>query len=267
MNFILRVTLGVVSEVLVTGNQAIREMTMKVVGILGNYFRPERCGAPSPFGAYYLNKDYVDSFSGMDVLPIQIPYLANRDRMLHFINLFDGLLLTGGFDIPPNFYNQSEIEAVEFTYDFERTIFELEFLPLVEKSGKPIFAICLGLQMFNVHRGGNLIQDVYQQLGTPINHNASSKDSKILAHDVKITKGSRLREIVGSDELLVNSSHHQAIDRLGSDLISTALSDDGVIEAVECTRTPFFGVQWHPESLQYDCRKQARLFEAFVEML
>ena len=72
---------------------------MKVLGVLGNYFRPDREGAPSPFGAYYLNKDYVDSFSEMNVLPIQIPYLSDRDRMLQFIDLLDGLLLTGGFDI------------------------------------------------------------------------------------------------------------------------------------------------------------------------
>ena len=240
---------------------------MKVLGVLGNYFRPDREGAPSPFGAYYLNKDYVDSFSEMNVLPIQIPYLRNRNRMLHFINLLDGLLLTGGFDIPPEFYNEIEITGVEFTYDRERTIFELEFLPLVEESGKPIFAICLGLQMFNVYRGGSLIQDVYQQLGTSINHSASAKDPKLMAHPVKILKGSRLKAIVESDELMVNSSHHQAIGRLGEDLVGTAFSEDGVIEAVECTKTPFLGVQWHPESLQYECSKQARLFEAFVEML
>ena len=112
-----------------------------------------------------------------------------------------------------------------------------------------------------------MIQDVYQQLGTSINHSASAKDPKLMAHQVKILKGSRLEAIVESDELMVNSSHHQAIDRLGKDLVSTAFSEDGVIEAVECTKTPFLGVQWHPESLQYECGKQARLFEAFVEML
>ncbi len=240
---------------------------MKVVGVLGNYFRPERLGAPSPFGAYYLNKDYVDSFCGMDVLLIQVPYLNDEERMLRFIDLLDGLMLTGGFDIPAEFYNEKEVEGVEFTYDRERTLFELKFLPLVEKRGKPIFAICLGLQMFNIYRGGSLIQDVYHQLGTTINHSASSKDSTILAHPVKILNGSRLKKIVGYDELMVNSSHHQAIGRLGNNLIATAFSEDGIIEAAECSKTKFLGVQWHPESLQYEFPLQARLFEAFVEML
>ena len=240
---------------------------MKVIGVLGNYFRPERLGAPSPFGAYYLNKDYVDSFRKMNVLLIQIPYLNNQEKMLYFIDLLDGLMLTGGFDIPPDFYNEAEVEGVEFTYDRERTLFELEFLPLVEKSTKPIFAICLGLQMFNIYRGGSLIQDVYQQLGTTINHSASSKDSTILAHQVNISRGSRLWQIIGDDKLMVNSSHHQAIGRLGRDLVVSASSEDGVIEAAECSKTNFFGVQWHPESLQYECPKHAGLFEAFVEML
>ena len=240
---------------------------MKIVGVLGNYFRPERLGSPSPFGAYYLNKDYVDSFRKLNVLLVQVPYLTKRDEMLRFINLFDGLMLTGGFDIPSYFYNENELEGVEYTYDRERTLFELQFLPLVEERSKPIFAICLGLQMFNVYRGGSLIQDVYQQLGTTINHNASSKDPTILAHPVNILGESKLRKIVGDDELMVNSSHHQSIGRLGKDLIGTAFSEDGVIEAVECSKTGFFGVQWHPESLQYKCSKHAGLFEAFVEML
>ena len=240
---------------------------MKIVGVLGNYFQPKRLGAPSPFGAYYLNKDYVDSFTKMNVLPVQVPYLVDCEQMLHFVDLIDGLMLTGGFDIPSEFYGEAEIEGVDFIYDRERTSFELQFLPLVENSAKPIFAICLGLQMFNVHRGGTLIQDVYRQLGTLVDHSKSSKDPTVLAHSVTITEGSRLQRIVGDNRLIVNSSHHQAIGRLGRDLVATAFSEDGVIEAVECAKTGFLGVQWHPESLQYQCPRHAGLFEAFVEML
>ena len=76
---------------------------MKIIGVLGNYFQPKRLGAPSPFGAYYLNKDYVDSFTKMNVLPVQVPYLVDCEQMLHFVDLIDGLMLTRGFDIPLSF--------------------------------------------------------------------------------------------------------------------------------------------------------------------
>ena len=84
---------------------------------------------------------------------------------------------------------------------------------------------------------------------------------------VKISEASLLGEIIGDETLMVNSSHHQAIGRLGRDLRATAFSEDGVIEAAECSKTKFLGVQWHPESLQYDYPQHAGLFEAFVEML
>lgn len=240
---------------------------MKIVGVLGNYFRPDRSGSPSPFGAYYLNKDYVDSFKNLDVLMVHIPYLTSVAAMNKFLDMVDGILLTGGFDIPSDFFGETEISDVDFTYDRERSIFELKILPLVEERGLPIFAICLGLQMFNVYRGGRLFQDVYRQVGTKIDHNASSKDTRLLAHEVVLVKESRISEYMSCSTALVNSSHHQAISLLGRELVATAHAPDGLIEAVECSKTNFFGVQWHPESLQYKYKEHARLFEAFVEML
>lgn len=240
---------------------------MKTIGVLGNYFQPERLGSPSPFGAYYLNKDYVDSFNRMDVLVLHIPYLESLSAMNRFLDLVDGILLTGGFDIPSAFYGQKEIPNVQFTYDRERSVFELQFLPLIEERELPVFGICLGMQMFNVYRGGNLIQDVYSQLGTSINHNASTKDTRNLAHEIELIEGSRLRQYMGCSKASVNSSHHQSVAELGSGLIVSAVAADGVIEGIECLQTNFFGVQWHPESLQHKYAEHARLFDAFVEML
>ena len=97
---------------------------MKVVGVLGNYFRPDRSGSPSPFGAYYLNKDYVDSFTGLDVLIIHIPYLTSLAAMNQFLDMVDGILLTGGFDIPSDLFGEAEISDVDFTYDRDRSVFE-----------------------------------------------------------------------------------------------------------------------------------------------
>ena len=119
--------------------------------------------------------------------------------------------------------------------------------------------------MFNVHHGGTLIQIL-----SAIRYASGSvkvRRSYGFSSFVTIAEGSRLQRIVGDNRLIVNSSHHQAIGRLGRDLVATAFSEDGVIEAVECAKTGFLGVQWHPESLQYQCPRHAGLFEAFVEML
>ena len=238
---------------------------MLKIGILGNFFRPDRLGAPSPFGAYYVNKDYVDSFQGLGVCPIIAPYLGSSEEMEAYLDCIDGLLLTGGFDIPSCHFNEEEISGVDFTYDGARAEFELEFLKLVDQRRMEIFAICLGLQMYNVHRGGTLIQDVYQQLGTEIDHNASSKDTRVVSHTVTIEKGSRLRKILGKDLVGVNSSHHQSVGKLGQGLHVTARSEDGIIEAMEDDTGRFLGVQWHPESLSGVLEDQALLFADFVE--
>jgi len=240
---------------------------MKIVGLLGNYFRPKRLGAPSPFGAYYLNKDYADSFADLGVLPISVPYLRNRAQIESFLDQISGLVMTGGFDIPSSFFNEEELSGVKFTYDPERTEFELQLLEHCSQRKLPIFGICMGLQMFNIFRGGTLIQDIPSQVKSSLDHSRSSADPKVLAHEVKIQEGSRLHQIIGARDIEVNSSHHQAIGRPGEGLKVTARSSDGVIEALECESGLFLGVQWHPESLQYNDSKQANLFEDFVKRL
>jgi len=240
---------------------------MKTIGVLGNYFLPEREGSPSVFGAYYLNKDYADSLQRLPVLPIMVPYLESSAKMGAFLDLIDGLILTGGFDIPSSYFQEKELEGVSFTYDSPRADFELALLEHAEKRKMKIFAICLGVQMFNVHRGGTLMQDIPVQHPTELNHSHSSKDTRELAHEVSVKKGSRLHQILGKESLMVNSSHHQAIGKLGRNLVVNARSKDGIIEGLECESGDFLGVQWHPESLQYEHGDHARLFEAFVDSL
>jgi putative glutamine amidotransferase len=237
---------------------------MKIIGLLGNYFRPERLGAPSPFGAYYLNKDYVDSFTGSAVLPVTVPYLSQPRQIELFLDLISGLVLTGGFDIPSCYFQEKELPKVNFTYDLERAEFELKLLKHCSERSLPVFGICMGLQMFNIFRGGTLIQDIPSQTDGTIDHSLSSSDPKIRAHWVEIQKDSRLHQIMGTNRVEVNSSHHQAIDKLGEGLEVCARSEDGVIEAIECKSGLFLGVQWHPESLQYHDSQQANLFKDFV---
>ncbi len=154
---------------------------------------------------------------------------------------FDGLVLTGGADV-------REVSRRD----------ELEFRLVREAlaAGIPIFGICRGLQVLNVVLGGTLHQDIP-------NHRATNG---ALEHPVRISQGSLLARIAGAGEVTVNSRHHQAIDKLASPLVITAMAADGIIEAVEDPSRAFvLAVQWHPEDLIGTHTIDRRLFEALAE--
>jgi len=119
--------------------------------------------------------------------------------------------------------------------------------------------------VLNVSRGGTLIQDIRSQVPGAIKHEQGAPRNRP-SHSVKISPGSKLNQIIETEDLLVNSHHHQAIDTLGADLVSTAWSADGVIEAFEDPRPDRFvlAVQWHPEMGWQNDLVSQRLFNSFV---
>ncbi len=132
-----------------------------------------------------------------------------------------------------------------------------------DKRKLPIFGICLGCQIINVARGGTLIQHLDDVPRTPSIHHGDSLD--YIPHTVRIKPGSLLHRIVPSELIEANSSHHQAIDRIGSGLVPTAWAPDGVIEALEDPDHPFLlALQWHPEVIAH-LEPHAAPFRAFVE--
>ncbi|QOY86196.1 gamma-glutamyl-gamma-aminobutyrate hydrolase family protein [Paludibaculum fermentans] len=160
-----------------------------------------------------------------------------------------GLMLTGGSDIEPWRYGQDDIAAR--SPDGPRDEMELRLAGEAIELGMPLFAICRGMQVLNVLRGGKLLQHIGEE------HTG-------VMHGVKISDGSLLRGILGC-EYQVNSRHHQAAARLGDGLIATAVSEDGHVEALELPSARGFvlGVQWHPEDLYESDAGHLRLFEAF----
>jgi putative glutamine amidotransferase len=136
----------------------------------------------------------------------------------------------------------------------------------IEKRGMPLFAICFGMQVLNVSRGGTLIQDITSQLANPIKHEQGVPRDRP-SHRIKLAKTSLVSELAASEKALVNSHHHQAIQNLGRELVTTAWAADGLIEAVEDSRPARFalGVQWHPElGWEEDYLSQA-LFNQFIQ--
>ncbi len=178
-----------------------------------------------------------------------------------------GLLLTGGSDINPKQYGESNKGSDEV--DDARDEREDRLLREALAADLPVFAICRGLQMFNVVCGGTLIQhlpssNVHRQR-PPRGAEAGKHPA---AHEIGVRPDTRLSDTIGSGRHGVNSRHHQAVDRLGEGLIVSAIADDGVIEAVEYSNARFaVAVQWHPEDRIFVSAADLKLFEAFAAAL
>jgi putative glutamine amidotransferase len=172
---------------------------------------------------------------------------------------FDGLLISGGADLPPSWYGEDELPNAGIKLiNLERPAYEASLLKNFRELNKPIFGICYGCQFLNVWRGGTLIQDIELQWPEPIEHRQSR-------HVVRVLEGTRLRDIVRDEEFEVVSSHHQAIGKLAPGAKTSAFAPDRLAEAIEFDDECFFlGVQWHPERDPESPATQ-RLFEAFVD--
>jgi putative glutamine amidotransferase len=189
------------------------------------------------------------------------------DRPADVVRDAAGVLLPGGGDVDPARYG----EARHRTYDAAETgrdEFEIELVQRALDADLPIFAICRGIQVLNVARGGSLVQDIVDEIPSAGTH-VLREPAFAIAHDIWVSMGSLLerllRERLEDEGCAVNSRHHQAVKRLGEGLIVTATAPDGVIEAVEDPAKRFcLGVQWHPENF-YRTGEFSALFEGFVE--
>jgi putative glutamine amidotransferase len=175
-----------------------------------------------------------------------------------------GLCLSGGPDLHPACYGAEPHPALGPTEPHLDT-FEIALVRAAEARDMPVLAICRGLQVLNVSRGGTLMQDLPSQLPSDVEHRQSAPGSTP-THDVVIDADSLTATCLGVSQARVNSFHHQAIDRLGSGLRAVGWAPDGVIEAVEATDRAFtVAVQWHAESMTKSS-EQARLIRAFAEV-
>ena len=193
---------------------------------------------------------------------------AAADVPADVIGAVHGLLLTGGGDVRPGLYGA----APHATFDPAepgRDEYEIALVRLALEKDLPVFAICRGVQLLNVARGGTLIQHIPDEVGTTVNHRVPTPPHSI-AHEVWIESRSLLEGLMGErfeagEACPVNSRHHQAPKDLGEGLVACATAPDGVIEAVEDQGGRFcLGVQWHPENF-WRTGEFRTLFEAFVQ--
>lgn len=207
--------------------------------------------------------DYVESVRRAGGQPV---VLSNSDDPAAVIRGLDGLLLTGGLDVDPALYGEDAHETTQIAPERDR--FEVPLSRAAMEHDVPIFAICRGVQVLNVAGGGSLVQDIASTMTSDLNHSVDVPKNHV-AHAVRITPGTRLAAALGPDADLetcpVNSRHHQSVARVAPAFVVSAVSPDGVVEAIERPdRTFCVGVQWHPENF-VQSGEFSGLFREFVE--
>ncbi len=212
-----------------------------------------------------LGLTYVKAVERAGAIPVVLPPLG-RNAVDDLLDGLAGLCLSGGPDLDPARYRRRPHPSLGPTEpDVDR--FELALARRADARELPLLAICRGAQVLNVSRGGTLHQhlpDLEPEGGERVEHR-QTEPGEAVTHTVKVERGTRLHELLGKDEVEVNSFHHQAVDRLGRDLVATAHAPDGVIEGLEIPGRPFtVGVQWHAECL-VDRDDHLRLFEGLTE--
>ena len=212
---------------------------------------------------YMLPWTYAESVEKAGGLPVMLPYRVSTALIPQYLDELDGVLLAGGDDLDPALWGEAwHPEAQRIDPDRQR--FEFALLAEIERRNTPVLGVCLGSQVMNVYRGGSMIQFLPDHLGQGnFDHRLNGDWSR--RHGVTLTPESRLAKALGKTSLRVNSSHKQAVGKIGAGLSAFAVSDDGIIEGTEDPSRPFYvGVQWHPER-QNDEPDHLRLFQMLVE--
>lgn len=172
---------------------------------------------------------------------------TNKDTSRDIIKSVDGVIFAGGNDFDPALYGSDAYDLVE-SYSTDQDRSNLELLGIAIEENKPILGICRGMQLINIYYGGSLYEDLPSQFSNSVSHRYGPDG--FAYHNVNFKEISRLYEKLGGEKSRqVNSMHHEGIRNLADGLMVTAISDDGLIEAIE---NPYYnnfmmGVQWHPE--------------------
>jgi putative glutamine amidotransferase len=211
---------------------------------------------------------YVHALADAGLAAVLVTPLHDAASIEAILARCDGLVLSGGEDVDPARYGQTPVVPLD-DVSAERDAMEWQALELAYARSLPVLAICRGVQVLNVFRGGTLWQDLpSQQPGAAAHQQTAPWGSP--AHEIEVRAGSRLHAALGgATRVAVNSYHHQAIRDLAADLEVTAATGDGVIEAVEAVGARWvLGVQWHPERYLPDAppsHPDRRLFRAFAD--
>src|SRR5688572_9363967 len=220
-----------------------------------------------------LSQTYLDAVTEAGGLPMVLPCAPSPKVVAEYVRRVDGVMISGGDDIQPELYCDPVPENLKKTVgrtDPVRDLLETLVVKEAFAQRKPLLAICRGHQILNIALGGTLIIDIRTEVATKINH-AQLKQKDRVVHEMTIEPDSIMSRVFGKSRIGVNSSHHQAVQKIAKPLRVTGRSPDGIIEALELRSEdvalmPFLlGVQFHPERLTRAHPEFTELFRSFTE--
>jgi len=245
------------------------ENTTPLIGILGELSPPSPNSAFQNFKRQGCVDTYVSIFEKLQTNAIIIPFFSNSSEKIvkKYISSIDGLLLLGGNDVTPSLYNETKKDECKKT-NKQYDLFTINLINEAYKQKKPILGICRGAQMINITFNGTLYQDQkYDKRESKEQNHFDLNNIDTYSHKIIINKESLLYKIFQKQIIDVNSLHHQSINEVGNNLKLSALSLDGVVEAIEHIDEKRFiiGVQWHPETLFTKNNTMEPLFREFIK--
>lgn len=214
---------------------------------------------------FYLGRDYSEALAGLGAVPFQLSLIPDKKYISEAVKSLDGILLPGcDTDVEPLRYGEEPHPKLGRVIA-EKDETDLLILDAAEKNNLPVLGICFGAQVLNVSRGGTLIQDIEAQIPKALQHSQAAPLDRN-SHTIDVENESLLAQLITSEKVEVNSSHHQSINKPGKNLKITARAKDGVIECIEDTRKNRFamGVQWHPEVNWKNNILSRKIFERFI---
>lgn len=210
-------------------------------------------------------KAYVEAVMMAGGVAVVLPITDNKEMIEQQIDTIDALVVTGGADLNPLLYGEEPNAALGKVYE-QRDEYDIALIKMAIKKGKPILAICRGLQVINIIYGGTLYQDIPSTYGKPYIKHDQERDVKLGSHTVTIVKDTQLYKILQSEKVLVNSTHHQAVNKLADGFTVSARTSDGIIEAIESVEKKIIAVQFHPEEMVYGGNKlMLKLFHNLIQ--
>lgn len=223
------------------------------IGLSARIFHPETGGVGLKTKTLQVLEQSVAQWAASrDTLVLMVPsvlsdgaLMRSNIRIRDYAEYLDGLLLQGGADVSPRAYGEEPLKP-EWSGDPVRDAYELELVHEFMEAGKPILGICRGMQLINVALGGSLYQDLPTQCPESHGHESGEYDRNV--HEVTFSAEGKMKDWFKVTGGKVASIHHQAVNRLGKDVVVEATAPDGVVEAIRWNGRSFVcGVQWHPE--------------------
>ena len=213
--------------------------------------------------SYWMLPGYMRVIEKCGGLPIMLPLTTDQEELEQAYNLCDGILFTGGHDVSPVVYGEEKRSTCGISCDM-RDAMEGYILKECLADNKPFLGICRGIQFVNVYLGGTRYQNLPTEYECKVEHHMEPPYDRP-AHKVEILPYTKLAEILGAGMHEVNSYHHQAIKELSHEVKKMAVSEDGLIEAIEVRNQKFaVAVQWHPEFSYENNEDSIKLVTAFV---